>query len=164
MRNQILFGAFALMLIAGTSRADSLGALMNVSATVVPNCRLEVPPLSFGTYDPLSANAVQPADASTTVIVNCTRNTVGNLSFDYGRNSASIGARAMGGPGVERLGYQIFRDPARSQLWATGVDAVRFTSDGISKPQQMTVFGRIAASQEVAPGSYTDVLTATVDF
>jgi spore coat protein U domain-containing protein, fimbrial subunit CupE1/2/3/6 len=149
---------------AASGRADTLGERMDVTANVVANCRLTVPPLSFGTYDPLDTNSVQPADASTIVIVSCTRNTSAFVALDFGRNAVSNGDRAMSGPGSEHLEYQIYRDAARSQVWANGADAVRFFSHGISTPEQITVFGRILPRQEVEPGAYIDVLTATVDF
>jgi spore coat protein U-like protein len=151
-------------LSATTSRGDSLGARMDVSATVLANCQLVVPPLTFGVYDPLSSHSMQPADASATVTVSCTRNTGATLSFDFGLHAASDSDRSLAGPGSESLRYQIYRDAARSQVWARGADSVRILSRGISSPEQLTVFGRILPRQEVEPGAYTDVLTATVDF
>lgn len=149
---------------ANVCRADSLGARMDVTATVTQNCQLIVPPLSFGTYDPLASNSIQPADATAIVTVSCTRNTGASLSFDFGLHAAVETERVMSGPGSEPLRYQIYRDAARSQVWARGTDSVRVFSRGISTPEQLTVFGRILPRQEVEPGAYTDVLTATVDF
>ena len=70
----------------------------------------------------------------------------------------------MNGPGTEVLQYQIYRDAARSQIWSQGSDSFRLVTNGVSSPNQLTVFGRIPPRQEVEPGAYTDVLTATVDF
>ena len=149
---------------AGMARADSIAARMEVTATVVVNCRLIVPPLSFGNYDPLAVNAAQPADASAVVSVTCTRNTSAALSFDAGLHRASGGVRAMKGPGPETLQYQIYRDSAHSQVWGNGGDALQLLSKGIAQPQEFTVFGRIPPQQEIEPGAYNDVLTAAVDF
>ncbi len=149
---------------AGAVQADSIGTRMEVTATVVPNCRLVVPPLSFGTYDPLAAHATQPADAAVEVTVNCTRNTTASLSFDLGLHALSGSDRAMSGPGATALRYQIYRDPARSQVWSQGSEAMRLVAHGVGVRDQLTVFGRIPPSQEVDPGAYSDVLTATVDF
>jgi len=149
---------------AVSGRADSLGERMDVTANVVANCRLIIPALTFGMYDPLAAHSVLPDDASTILIVNCTRNTSASVALDFGHNAASNGDRAMSGPGSVRLEYQVYRDAARSQVWATGAEAVRFFSRGITNPEQLTVFGRILPRQEVEPGAYIDVLTATVDF
>jgi spore coat protein U-like protein len=154
----------SILAAAGVARADSIGLRMDVTATVVANCRLVVPPLSFGTYDPLAANAAQPADAAVDVTINCTRNTVASLSFDLGIHSLTGGDRAMGGPSTSTLRYQIYRDAARSLVWSQGSHGLRITAHGVGVPDQFTVFGRIPPSQDVDPGAYSDVLTATVDF
>ena len=148
---------------APAAAADSLALPMDVSATVVANCRITVPPLSFGSYDPLVSNANTPADASTVIIVACTRSIGTTVVFDVGHHPVASD-RGMAGPGSELLRYQIYRDSARSQIWGQGADAMRVVSTGVGNPQQLTVFGRIPPRQEVAPGSYADVLTATVDF
>ncbi len=150
--------------VADVSRADSIGLRMEVTATVVTNCRVIVPPLSFGTYDPLATHATQPADASVNLTVTCTRNTAAAVSFDFGLHAPSGSDRAMSGQGPEPLHYQIYRDAARLQVWAQGSEAMRVISHGVGTPDQLTVFGRIPPRQEVEPGAYTDVLTATVEF
>lgn len=161
---QTLLIAGSILAAAAVARAGSVGARMDVTATVVVNCRLVVPPLSFGSYDLLAANAVQPADASATVSVTCTRNTSAALSFDFGLHPPSASDRAMKGPGPEILRYQIFRDSARSLVWGQGGDAMQMLSKGIGQPDLFTVFGRIPPQQEIEPGVYNDVLTAAVDF
>jgi len=157
----LIIGAIA---VAGVSRADSIGVRMEVTANVVTNCRVVVPPLSFGTYDPLDVHATQPADAAVNLTLMCTRNTGAAVSFDYGLHAPSGTNRSMSGPGPDTLHYQIYRDAARSQIWAQGTEAMRVTSHGVGTPDQLTVFGRIPPRQEVEPGAYTDVLTATVEF
>ena len=152
------------LMTATICAADSIGGRMEVTANVVANCRLVVPPLSFGTYDPLDGNSVQPNDASTVISVTCTRNTGAAISFDFGLNSISASDRAMNGSGGEVLRYQIYRDAARSLVWAGGADALQVVSRGVSSSEQLIVFGRIPPKQEVAPGAYSDLLTATVDF
>ncbi len=167
MRRPALLTLLAVSMILGARvvRADSITTRMEVTATVVSNCRLVIPPLSFGTYDPLAANSTQPADASVEVTLNCTRNTAASVSFDLGIHSAGAAFdRAMAGPGPEHLHYQIYRDAARSQVWSGGTEALRIVAHGVAAPDQLTVFGRIPPSQEVEPGAYSDVLTATVDF
>jgi spore coat protein U-like protein len=155
----------AMVLAAGSLlAADSDPARMDVTATVVPNCRLTVNALSFGIYDPLANHSTQPADATTIMRVNCTRATGASVSFDSGRNGAAGGERLLAGPGSERLRYQIFRDSARSQVWGIGAESFVFLSRGVTQPEELTVFGRILPSQEVSPGSYADILTATVHF
>jgi spore coat protein U-like protein len=141
--------------------ASAIAVRMDVTASVVANCRLTVPSLAFGIYDPLVANAAQPSDVAAIVTVTCTRNTGASLSFDTGLHGAQ---RSMSGHGAEGLHYDIYRDSAHLQIWGQGSDAIHLTSKGTNQPQQLTVFGRIPPRQEVEPGAYSDVLTAAVDF
>lgn len=159
----LLIGAAGLLTAFG-ARAESKGTRMEVTAVVVANCRLTVPPLDFGFYDPLGVNSTTAADASTVLTVTCTRNTAASVAFDVGLHVFPEGDRGMSGTGQDRLRYQIFRDSARSLIWATGGDSFHTLSGGFSKPDQLTVFGRIPPRQEVEPGAYSDVLTAMVDF
>ena len=150
--------------LAAGARSATVRIRVDVTATVVSNCRLTVFPLSFGIYDPLAANAAQPADGSTSIVLNCTRGSNAAVSFDLGLHSAGSIERGMAGPGSDHLRYQIYRDANRSLIWTQGLDAARVTSRGVSHPDQLSVFGRIPPGQEVAPGAYSDQLTATVDF
>lgn len=156
--------AASIFAVAVAARAASIGARLDVHAAVVARCRLTVPSLVFGTYDPLLANASLPADVSAVVTVVCTRNTGASLSFGTGLHGVSHGNRSMSGRGADGLHYDIYRDSAHSQIWGDGSDAIHLTSKGTSQPQHLTVFGRIPPQQEVEPGVYSDVLTAAVDF
>ena len=73
---------FALSLLTATSiLADGRAtAKMDVTALVVSNCRMTLTPLSFGSYDPLGANATQELDATATVSLTCTRDSVATIA------------------------------------------------------------------------------------
>lgn len=151
--------------VLGTSDAQAektLTAKLAVSATVPPNCRLTVEPLAFGSYDPLGENAGRDLDATAAVVLTCTRDSHANVVMDSGRNGAGR-VRSLSYAG-SMLAYEIYRDPARTQVWSTGGDAMRVVSRGLQSPSELVVYGRIPAGQEVPAGSYTDVITATVDF
>jgi spore coat protein U-like protein len=163
-KSAITIAMGVLMLAALPAAASSITARMEVSVTVVANCRLSIPPLSFGVYDPLAGNSTEPADATTVITVNCTRSTGAAVSFDRGLNAAAGTARAMAGPAAQQLQYDIYRDAARSQVWSQGENAVRLVSQSTTTAEELTVFGRIPPRQEVAPGVYSDLIIATVDF
>jgi spore coat protein U-like protein len=62
------------------------------------------------------------------------------------------------------LNYELFRDSARTLNWGNtiGTDTVAGTGNGLA--QTLTVYGRILGSQLVAPGAYTDTVTATLTY
>ncbi len=155
-----------LSLIAMNALADGRATVkMEVTANVSPNCRMTLTPLNFGDYDPLGANASQEADATATLTLTCTLNSVATIAIDDGQHPAgsTLSRRLIAGD--QRLGYELYRDAARTQTWGNGSNAVRYVSlTGISAASELMVYGRIPPGQEVAAGNYNDVVTATVDF
>ena len=151
------------LVLATSLHADTSSAPLSVTAEVASNCVIATSNLAFGAYDPLVQNATQQLDASAGVTVLCTRSSRATVSIDSGRNS--IGSSRTLAGGSQRVSYQLFRDADRTQEWGGGLsDSQQIVSEGIHKPQQLTVYGRIPPGQEVASGVYTDVVTATVDF
>lgn len=158
--------AIALFAVAASRVAASqVSGTMEVSAVVVPNCRFTLTAMNFGSYDPLGAHQATDLDATATVVLSCTRNSQATITMDQGRNPVA-GTEMRGLAQREQvLRYQMFRDPARTEVWSSGANALRFQADGNSGSRyEFTVYGRIPGAQEVAAGMYTDVVTATVDF
>ena len=152
--------------IAMTAQAGESSAPVRVTASVVPNCQIEVRPMDFGTYDPLQAHATTPLQAQSELLLLCTRQTPAAIEFDAGFYGVDTRARALGLGGI-RLNYGLFSDAARSFVWGTGPDAVTLSGseerpDG--EPLRLTVYGSIPSGQEVQAGDYTDIVTARVSF
>lgn len=150
--------------VVGANAAEHLAATIEVSATVASNCRLTVNPLVFGSYDPLGSNSISALDATTPLMLTCTRDTQASINMDSGKNAVKGSPQRFLASGPPQLGYLVFRDSARTQNWGIGADALEFVSSGGKDGQSLTVFGRIPPGQEVPAGVYSDVLTATVDF
>ena len=163
MRNLRFLFAFGCVIVATALHAATSSTPLTVSAEVVSNCVIATSNLAFGQYDPLAQNATQSADASAQVTVLCTRNTGATVYLDGGLNPSGS-TRSLAGSS-QRVSYQLYRDAGRTQEWGGGDNGgLQFVSEGIHKPQQVTLYGRIPPGQEVASGLYTDVVTATVDF
>jgi spore coat protein U-like protein len=144
--------------------ADHVTAEVQVTATVIPNCRLTIDPLVFGSYDPLGAHNVASLDGAAQLTVACTRETQATIVMDGGRNAGQDAPIRLLSARGENLSYQLFRDSARTQVWGRGSDAFAFVSEGGIAGQRVTVYARIPPGQEVPAGTYTDVVTASVDF
>ncbi len=157
----------ALSLLTATNiLADGrASAKMDVTALVVSNCRMTLTPLSFGSYDPLGANATQELDATATLSLTCTRDSVATIAIDRGLNPTGGNLTRRLAAGTQRLDYEIYRDAARTETWSAGQNAQRYVSAaGIASTSELLVYGRIPSGQDVASGNYNDVVTATVDF
>jgi spore coat protein U-like protein len=130
-----------------------------VSATVAATCVLSATNLAFGSY-----SGVQ-SDITSTVTATCTNTTPYTIGLSAGASTgALVTTRAMTGPAGALLNYSMFRDSARSLNWGNTAPTDTVGGTGNGSGQALTVYGRIAAGQYVAPGAYTDTITATVTF
>jgi len=160
--------AIASSAIAPTSAEGQQGgsstATLTVHAVVVRNCTVVASPVDFGNYDPLVANRTQPLDSMGTVTVECTRGTAPTVELDLGSNADGTTRRMS--EGTEFLVYELYSDPGRTTIWGTGSQGVKLpASPGIgggATPE--TIYGRIDAGQNAAPGDYNDTVNVTVIF
>jgi spore coat protein U-like protein len=114
--------------------------------------------MAFGIY---TGTAVS---STSSVTVQCTNTTPYTVGLDKGLGSgASVTNRLMTN-GSATLGYALFSDTARTVNWGqtSGTDTVAGTGSG--SVQTLTVYGKIAGSLYVTPGSYTDTITASITY
>ncbi|MCC6623145.1 MAG: spore coat U domain-containing protein [Deltaproteobacteria bacterium] len=148
---------------AGTDTAN-----LGVSATVSANCTIATTALAFGEYDPVDVNAASGLDGTGTVSVTCTFGADVVIELDEGANEDTgsqpdAPLRRLTDGSDNYLSYALHSDAGRTAVWATGAAAdVPHTGTGAQVP--FTVYGRIAAGQNVPEGNYTDTVMATVTF
>ena len=156
-------------LIAGLSLAGA--AAFSHAATTV-NCTASAGGIAFGVYNPLSA----VANASTgTLRVTCSGSGTGsanvtvNVSLSTGL-SGSYATRKMFS-GANALNYNIYWSTAYNQIMGDGsggsfggTAGPFVVPAGGSNFATGTMYGLIPALQDVAPGSYSDVVTVTVTY
>lgn len=132
-----------------------------VSATVTNNCNIGATGLSFGTAGVLGAGI----DALGSLSVICTNGDAWRISLNGG-GSGNVAARSMqrqGGGGS--VGYQLYTDATHSVPWGDGsAGTSRVTNTGSGLSQIVTVYGRVPPQSTPAPGSYSDTITATIEF
>lgn len=147
-----------------TVHAATATANLSVSANVNARCSISAPStLAFGVYDPVVDHVSADLDADTSVTVACTKNSPGVwVGLDLGAN-ASGSTRRMAS-GAERLAYELYSDAGRTTVWgsvlASGVSYTPTSKD----PVNISVYGRVPAGQDVGVGSYSDSVTATINF
>lgn len=150
--------------VVGTSQpvqAGSATASFAVSASVTANCTISAGALAFGGYDPVSTNAASPLNGSSTLTVACTKGTSATIALDNGLH-ASGGRRMVGGTNGDFLSYALYQDNGYSTAWdSTTTKAYNAASKAASA---QTVYGRVAAGQDVSVDAYTDTVVATITF
>ncbi|NJC04380.1 spore coat protein U-like protein [Sphingomonas kaistensis] len=151
-----------LLSVAQSAAAGSTQTTMNVSATVQNSCLVSASPMLFGNYDPVGAAVTNGTSAIT---VTCTTGTNFVVGLNAGNAAgATVAARQMSNA-AHRLNYSLFSDAARSSNWGNtpGLDTPA-TTTATGSPSVLTVYGQIAANQNVPGGAYADTVTITVSY
>ncbi len=147
-------------------------ALVSAPALAAVTCSITATGPAFGIYDPLNGS---PTLANGNVTATCTLvsggSTTINLVSSYSAgNSNSFVSRSMKS-GSNVLSYNLYYDAAFTQIRGdgtggsqTGGTSMTLTRTSPTDSINSTIYGRIPAGQDVAPGSYSDVITLTVTY
>ena len=166
MRSRIAL-AVAGMAVAGSMAAATPVAAaaasenLSVGASVSVKCTITTSSIAFGAYDPIVDHATTPLDGTGTVSIACTRGATASIGLGTGLN----GSRQMKDGGSSFLGYELYSDSARTSIWGNASGSWFTPAAAPSKAARpFTVYGRVAAGQDVPAGAYTDTVVATVNF
>lgn len=150
--------------MAVPARAEQT-ANLEVSATVAANCTITTEALSFGSYDPIVANKSTALTGSGSVKVTCTNGSPVTITLGQGSNADAgstdaAPARRMTN-GAAFLAYALFSAP--EVVWGN-TEGTGVADEGTGVEETLTVYGEVAANQNVPTGSYADTVLATVTF
>ncbi|XBH15278.1 spore coat U domain-containing protein [Edaphobacter paludis] len=123
-------------------------------------CSVSAMSINFGTY---SGSLLTPG--GTPLTVTCPAGSSYSVGLNAGVGAgATVTTREMTGPGSAALSYQIFQDSARTTNWGNivGTDTVAGTGDGSA--QTIYIYPQAPGGQNVAPGTYNDTITVTVNY
>lgn len=142
-----------------------IATLLLLSGTcVAQTCSVRTVSLNFGSYNHLATNDLE---AEAGVYIACDPAVTFNISLDSGTNSGGhFSPRRLARVGsVDYLAYNIFRDPARIEIWGDGTGNT-FTQPGIGTgvESQFIAYGRLPAGQSAAVGRYVDVVMVLVEW
>ena len=148
--------------LAATSGAFAGSATNNVtvSATISNNCVLSTGTVAFGSYDPVVTNNTAPLNQTGTFTVSCTKGAAATIALGNGANFNG-GHRFMASGG-NKLQYELYSDSGMTHVWNSG-NMVSYNSTTMAATTE-TIYGQIAAGQDVNTGSYSDTVVATVNF
>jgi spore coat protein U-like protein len=128
-------------------------------ATIVATCSISATPLAFGNYTGAQN------DKTATLTINCTNTTPYNVGLSAGTSTGSTeSARKMTGAAGVYLNYKLTSVSPTGANWGNVVPTTTVAGTGTGIAQGLTVYGRVAAGQYVAPRLYTDTVTATITY
>jgi spore coat protein U-like protein len=170
MKSRIALAAIVACIAAGPALfAATATTTFTVTASVSANCTISATGISF-TYDPISANATTAAIATGTVTIACTKGSGPSIGLNAGNHAGAVAGvtRAMAN-GTNMLGYELYQQaaaPGNGGVW-TDIGGANPLNAGVSPSKSARIFtvtGSVPAAQDVAVGSYSDTITATVNF
>ncbi len=134
------------------------------SASGARNCSfVSVTGVNFGSYDVFSAS---PTRSTGTITFRCTGSGGTNImTMSLSAGSGTFASRTLRS-GANILGYNLYLDVAGTQIWGDGSPGTFvFSIDPSSSGRRdVTIYGTIPAGQDVGVGSYTDMITVTMNF
>ena len=155
-----VIGALGSTLAAASKTAD-----LTVNASVANNCTISTGAIAFGPYDPVGANATAGSgdlSGNGHVYVACTKGAAATIDLGNG-GAADANSRRLTS-GADTLTYQLYRSDG-STVWGAGSGTGGVTYNSTSKTQtDLVVVGKVAGGQDVAAGTYTNTIVATVNF
>lgn len=153
----------------GTAKAGSAqDNNFAVSAHVAASCTIDASAgLSFGEYDPIVTNASTDLEKQGTISTTCTNGSDATITLGQGEHpdvdsSDAAPLRQMLSGTDDFLSYQLYQDAATT-IWGNTTETGKSTT-GTGGAVPVTVYGVVAANQNVKEGSYSDTVTATVTF
>ena len=126
-------------------------------------CTISATSVNFGSYNVFNGS---PTDSTGTVTYRC-NGSAHNITIGLTQGAgASFNQRQMQ-KGSESLTYNLFVDASRTNIWGDGTSGTSVYS--ISNPPNntnvnLTVYGRVTAGQDVSAGSFSDTVTAVINF
>ena len=125
-------------------------------------CNIVATPLNFGAYDPMSTI---PLSATGSLDISCKPNNrvfLVTVQLTSG-NSGNFSQRSMLSGGSQ-LFYNVFANPSHTAVLGDGSAGSVTLSQSVTRQSSWsaTFYGQIPALQNVTPGLYSDLLTATI--
>ncbi len=179
MKKPALKLSVAVMLLAASDvvLAASASTSVPVSASVSQNCSISTSSaLAFATYDPVNINATAALNTTGSISVACSKGATGlTIGMDNGTHVAGSQRQMLGGTAAGMLQYNIFQPPTNAPstactfpgtiAWtAVGAGMLTLTSAPTKVARVYNVCGTIPAGQDVAADTYTDTVSATINF
>lgn len=133
---------------------------MSCTSARAASCTVTSNTVNFGSYDVFSSS---PLDSSGTLKIRCNPgNTPYTISLNNGLYGSITNRSMRNNSSNQSLSYNLYTDATYATIWGDGTGG-GVTVSG-SAPNDYTVYGRIPPLQDVGVGSYSDIITVTVNF
>lgn len=133
-----------------------------VRVTNNSTCAVTTTNLDFGAQSDLSVAKL----ATNSIYITCTPGTAYTIGMSNGSSGASSPTlrKMTNAATTDYVGYSIYRDAARTQVWGDGVSGGMPSATGNGLAQSFTGYGIVPAQASPSPLDYTDTLIVTITY
>ena len=125
-------------------------------------CTVTTRAIAFGNYNPLTAT---PLNGTGRITANCKGNGTLTVTLSTGQNGSYNPRYMLSGTTSNQLDYNLYTTAARVIIFGDGTGGTQTVSKNFkNKTVRVRIYGQIPAMENIAPGSYTDSIVATVTF
>lgn len=144
--------------------AVALGVILALAGPAHAACTISTSPLTFGIYNVFAST---PLDSTGSLTYRCTLPSILiRVSLDRG-GAPTFNPRRML-KGSEPLAYNLYLNAARTTIWGDGTGGTQQLRDvippNLGRNIVVPIYGRIPALQDVSAGTYSNTITATIQF
>ena len=162
--------------------AGSSGATLGASTTVNSNCTISATAVSFGNYDPIGTNKTNPLNnGNAQLSVACVQGSGSppatpkiTVGLDLGLNASGSTRQMKNTTSANYLAYELYQPPSNapatpctfpgSVVWNTGAGLFTLTSPPTKSSRTYFICATVPSGKDPLIGTYTDTVTATVNF
>ena len=139
--------------------ADYAPTPFSLTLTIAPSCVVSATDLVF----PGSGFITTAIDGAATLSVTCTNTTPYTVALSNGNGAgATFVQRKMTSASGDTVNYNLYRDAARTGVWADSFFKV--SGNGTGSPQSLTVYGRVPVQTTPPPAVYRDTVVVTLSY
>lgn len=121
-------------------------------------CSVSTRNINFGSYDVFNNSSTE---STGNIIVSCDSSAGYTISLSTGGGTFLNRVLSFGS---YLLNYNLYIDPARSNVWGDGSGGTLMVSSVTLTTSNHIVYGRIPARQNAFPGNYMDNVNVTISF
>ena len=156
-----ILGTTAVLVASPALAGNTVGNTINLGLVIEDECTIQTDDLDFAP----TGISDQNMDATGNIDIECTNRTPYSIALDAGTHAGVAGdvdTRRLKNAGTDFINYQLYSDTF-STVWGhtVGTDTVDSAS-ATGSGETITVHARVPAKQNVAIGTYTDQVTATI--
>lgn len=139
-----------------------VGALYASDASA-QSCTISATSVNFGNYNVFDGSAL---DSTGSITFRC-NSRASNITVTLTRGGSSTFNPRRMFKGAEVLTYNLFRNASRTTIWGDGTSGTAVYSNA-NPPNNsnvnLTVYGQVPAGQDVSAGTFSDTVTAVINF